>query len=184
MIRINLLPKAQRRRRLRLRSGAVLGGAMLLGWAAVLATGYAWIASHGARAAELRERAAEVTAVTRRLEKKRDNPALAERQRVLRIRQEALARLQEARGAPAAALAAFAALFEPAGAALRPLEAHAVHLGVWRVEGLARDVAALTEFVARVRREAKFHLSYGPEYARTADGGLRFRLDLEAAPNE
>ncbi|MFY0538371.1 hypothetical protein [Nannocystis pusilla] len=89
-----------------------------------------------------------------------------------------------ARGAPAAALSEFAALFEPAGPALRPLEAHAVHLGVWRVEGLARDVVALTEFVARVRREAKFHLSYGPEYARTADGGLRFRLDLEAAPNE
>ncbi|WAS93015.1 hypothetical protein [Nannocystis punicea] len=184
MIRINLLPRAQRRRRLRLRSGTVLAGAMLLGWAAVIGTGYAWIASHGARAAELRASAAEVTAATRRLEKKRDNPALAERQRVLRIRQEALARLQEARGAPAAALAELAALFERQDAALRPLEAHAAVLGVWRVEGLARDVAALTDLVARVRREAKFHLSYGPEYARAPDDGLRFRLDLEAAASE
>ena len=184
MIRINLLPRAQRRRRLRLRSGVALAGAMLLGWAAVIGTGYAWIASHGATAAELRVSTAEVTAAIRRLEKKRDNAALAERQRVLRIRQEALARLREARGDPAAALAELAELFAADDAALRPLEAHAATLGGWRVDGLARDHAALAALVARVRAEAKFHLSYGPEYARTADDSLRFRLDLEAAPNQ
>jgi len=184
VIRINLLPRAQRRRRLRLRSGAVLGGAMLLGWAVVIALGYAWIASQRARASELRADAAEAVAATRLLEKKRENPALAERQRVLRIRQEALTQLREARGGPTAALTELAALFESPAAALRPLEAHASTLAVWRVDGLARDVAALAGLVARVRREAKFNLSFGPEYARTAAGDLRFRLDLEAAPHK
>lgn len=184
MIRINLLPQAQRRRRLRLRSGTALGGAMLLGWALVIGLGYAWIAGHGARASELRSDAAEVLADTRKLEKQRDNPALAERQRVLRIRQEALAQLRRARGGPTTALTEFAALFAGPDPALRPLEVHAPTLDVWRVDGLARDVAALAELVARVRREAKFHLSYGPEYARTAEDGLRFRLDLAvASPN-
>lgn len=181
MIRINLLPQAQRRRRLRLRSGVALGGAMLLGWALVIGLGYAWIAGHTARADELRARAAEATAATRKLEKRRDNPALAERQRVLRIRQEALAQLRRARGGPAAALREFAALFAAVSPALRPLEVHAPSLDVWRVDGLARDVDALAELVARVRREANFHLSFGPEYARTADGDLRFRLDLAVA---
>ncbi|MBZ5713395.1 hypothetical protein [Nannocystis pusilla] len=183
MIRINLLPRAQRRRRLRLRSGAVLGGAMLLGWAVVIALGHAWIASHRARADELRADAAEAVAATRLLERKRENPALAERQRVLRIRQEALAQLREARGGPTAALTGLVALFAGPDAALRPLEVHAHTLDRWRVDGLARDVGALAGLVARVRREATFDLSYGPEYARTADGSLRFRLDLEVAPH-
>jgi Tfp pilus assembly protein PilN len=180
LIRINLLPQAQRRRRLRLRSGVALGGAMLLGWALVIGLGYVWIAGHTARAGELRARAAEATAATRKLEKKRDNPALAERQRVLRIRQEALAQLRRARGGPGAALREFAALLA-ASPALRPLEVHAPSLDVWRVDGLARDVDALAELVARVRREANFHLSFGPEYARTDAGDLRFRLDLAVA---
>jgi hypothetical protein len=184
LIRINLLPHAQRRRRLRLRSGVVLGGAMLLGWAVVIGLGHAWIASQGARAAELRADAADVTAATRRLEKKRENPALAERQRVLRIRQEALTRLREARGGPTTALTEFAALFDGPDAALRPLEAHAPTLDVWRVDGLARDVATLAGLVAHIRDEATFDLSYGPEYARTEAGGLRFRVDLEVAPHQ
>src|SRR5690606_22137274 len=119
-------------------------------------------------------------AATRQLEKKRDNSSLAERQRVLRIRQEALAQLRRARGGPEATLTEFAALFA-ADPALRLLEVRAPSLDLWRVDGLARDVDVLADFVARVRREAKFHLSFGPEYARTADGDLRFRVDLAVA---
>ena len=186
MIRINLLPRALRRRRLRIRREAVSAAVMLLGWAAATGLGYMWIAGHSARAAELRVRAAEVGAATKQLEKKRDNPALAERQRVLRIRQEALRKLHEVRHAPTAELTELAALFAvdepaPAEAPLRLLELRAPAPGAWRVDGLARDVVALGDLVVRLKTGAKFHLSYGPEYARVDDGSLRFRLDLEVA---
>lgn len=111
MIRINLLPRAQRRRRLRLRREAVSLAAMLLGWALVTGLGYAWIAGHSAGAAELRAATRAAAAETRQLEKKRDNPALAERQRVLRIRRDGLRQLRDQRHAPEVALTELAALF-------------------------------------------------------------------------
>lgn len=201
MIRINLLPRTARRRRLRLRREVVSLAAMLLGWALVTGLGYAWIAGHSARAADLRAATEAVKAETRQLEKKRDNPALAERQRVLKIRQDGLRQLRAQRLAPAVALTELAALFTAAdptseaepglqdpGApsgdgepALRVLELRAPTPGHWRVDASARDVDALAELVRRLRASGAFHLSYGPEYARAEDGRLRFRVDLRVA---
>lgn len=196
MIRINLLPRAQRRRRLRLRREVVSLAVMLLGWLFVIGFGYAWIAGHTARAADDRAATAAATSETRQLEKKRDNPALAERQRVLKIRQEGLKQLRAQRQAPAVALTGLAALLRPGDAsgedtsaggdpgaaaaseALRVLELRATTPANWRVDGDARDVPALADLVRRLRAEGTFHLAYGPEYARTEDGRLRFRVDL------
>ena len=181
MIRINLLPRAQRRRRrLRLRRDAVLGGVMLLGWAVATGFGYMWIAGHSQRAAELRVQASAALAATRQLEKKGDNSALAERQRVLRIREQALHQLREARSEPAPELTELATLFAVDGdAPVHLLELRASTPGAWRVDGLAPDVLALGDLVRQLEACAKFNLSYGPEYARADDGSLRFRLDLK-----
>jgi hypothetical protein len=203
VIRINLLPRAHRRRRLRLRREVVSLAAMLLGWALVTGLGYAWIAGHSARAADLRAARDATRAEIRLLEKKRDNPALAERQRVLKIRQDGLRQLRAQRQAPAVALSELAALFaagetsagepvesEDPGAtlthgeppALRVLELRAPTPERWRVDASARDVAALAELVRRLRAGGAFHLSYGPEYAQAEDGRLRFRVDLRVGP--
>ncbi|HEY8375235.1 MAG TPA: hypothetical protein VIK91_02050 [Nannocystis sp.] len=193
MIRINLLPRAQRRRRLRLRREVVSLSVMLLGWLSVIVFGYGWIAGHTARAAEYRAATAAEVSETRQLEKKRDNPALAERQRVLKIRQEGLSQLRAERQTLAEPLTRLAALLRPgdeatpaggdpgsasASEALRVLELRATAAASWRVDGVARDVAALADLVRRVRADGAFHLAYGPEYARTEDGRLRFRVDL------
>src|SRR5690606_41136781 len=111
-----------------------------------------------------------------------DNPALAERQRVLRIRQEALAQLRQARHALAPELAELARLFDlDAVAPVRLLELRASTPGAWRADGLADDITALGELVRQIEGGATFRLAYGPEYARADDGSLRFRLDLQVA---
>ena len=190
MIRVNLLPRNLRRRRLTLPRRFVVVASMVLGWALVMSVGFIWIAGHTARADQLRADAAEVDAEARRLLRQRDNPVLAARQEKLRDRRSALRQLQAARQSPLAGLTELAGLFgEGAGEPTRAGEAAPLGLvelratgpAAWRVVGSARDAAALGELVRRLQASDRFDLSYGPEYVRTADDRLRFRVDLTVA---
>lgn len=187
MIRVNLLPRSMRRRRLALRRETVTLASMLLGWALVMSLGYFWIAAHGARAAALRLETASTQAETERVRKRLDNGGLAERQKQLRAGRQALVQLQGERRTPLAALEELAELVDmpggspfgaPADAPLRLLELRTSPPATWRLVGTARDAAALAGLVLRLGASARFDLVYGPEYAREAEGRLRFRVDL------
>lgn len=185
MIRINLLPRELRRRRLTLPRNFVVAASMLLGWALLMSAGYVWIAGHGAQAGRLRAQADEARAEAKRLKGQRDNPQLANRQLLLRNRREALARLRDERRGPLPALTELAGLlggFVGEGEApLRLVELRAASASTWRVVGTARDAAALGELMRRLEVSDRFDLAYGPEYARTFEDRLLFRVDLAVA---
>ena len=188
MIRINLLPPSARRRRRRqpVREGVILG-AMSLGWAVLISVGYLWIAATEAEVAERRE---QVTALeTEQAAIETGESALARRQELHRARQATLHRLQTARRSPAPLLAELAVAVtgdrtaspfahNPDGA----LVLHALHAedaGLWRVVGMARDIAALTTLVRRLRASARVARVAPAEYARAADGRLEFNLAIQ-----
>lgn len=193
MIRVNLLPREQRRRRLALPRELVVVASMVLGWALAMSLGFFWIAARSARADQLLAEAGFLDSEAGRKLRTLDNPVLAARQETLRRRRDALSRLGDARRTPLAGLSELAALFEAvragegAGAGegaredapLRLLELRAPTETAWQVVGSARDAAALADLVRRLQTSDRFDLSYGPEYARVEGDRLRFRIDLE-----
>lgn len=189
MIRVNLLPAAARRRRRRqpVREGVILG-AMSLGWAVLISVGYLWIDATEDEVAERRARALDLQAERDRLET--GESALALRQEQLRARQEALSRLQGGRRSPTPWLAAvagavagdpgaspFAGEAEPA---VRLRELQAADDRRWRVVGTARDVAALTALLRRLKDHPGVAAVAPAEYARGPAGELSFHLVVTA----
>lgn len=180
MIRINLLPHPLRRRRLVLRREVVVVAVMLLGWAMVMSVGYMWIDAKHAQVAQLRADKLAVEEATKQASAHRQHASLATRQKVLRVRREALQELRAERHSPLVRLQELAALFGAAGEEppLRLLEIRSEAPQAWRVVGQARDAVVLGELVRRLQASERFGLTYGPEYTRTGDDRLRFHVDV------
>ncbi|MBL9106578.1 MAG: hypothetical protein JNL82_37000 [Myxococcales bacterium] len=161
---------------------------MSLGWAVLISVGYLWIDATEDEVAERRARALDLQAERDRLET--GESALALRQEQLRARQEALSRLQGGRRSPTPWLAAvagavagdpgaspFAGEAEPA---VRLRELQAADDRRWRVVGTARDVAALTALLRRLKDHPGVAAVAPAEYARGPAGELSFHLVVTA----
>lgn len=188
MIRINLLPVTARRRR-RSRPGRERGvlALMCLGWAALLITGWLWIAATEAEIAELR---GQTTAVVRDRDAVRrsfDERALVDREQALQREREALAQLSTARRTPAPVLAELAQIFGAgadgpplAGGALALRELRELEDGRWLLVASAADLPALTELLRRISTSGHFAAVGQAEYARDDDGRLALSVTLTA----
>lgn len=175
MIRINLLPRSQRRRRWAPKRETVALASMVLGWALVTSAGYMWIEARRGRVAELRSQVVAVEEATQKARAGRQHAALAARQDVLRARRESLELLRAERRTPLQRIRELDRLFAAEGLDLLEVREQD---GVWRVVGEARDPAVLGDLVRRVRASDRMRPTGGPAYVRTAEERLRFDMTL------